>query len=659
MGKDGTEKADDATVSTTGVLSDTRSIPSDTESVASNASAASQEMHAPIPERLADFFCVIGADVKIPENADVKITTPSDLQFQATLIDCVPKTRDDIEVPEQLSMFCFPEGMQLTSKPRESFVHSFVLTGGTGHRLYISTATLHEPFEVENLCELFWDKGLGLPSWLSDSEESFFLPKTIAVVSHHPFYATQTRFLHELLRIQNSESSLPLERYIANFMYDIPLPQPGGAIIRWNCFSKNDYNIEMARSPSNKLPLVNFSYQPLFRTLSITNILVLWGVLLQEGRVVLRSRHLSLLTPIVEALLSLLFPFTWQGMYIPLLPSNMLDALDAPVPFLVGVNGHCPHPVGVVVCDLDEDIVHLGYHDYHEERSMPILPRTLVLKLKSEIAEVTDPLYLIPACGLKGRITTGEGENLLQKSRREIYGHMSVLKEGSNKNLRDMIFSQAGLVKMAGAAGENIMVDPDQPIYKNQSKKKDDDSEEPKKPIRVVGLSFAGMERQREKVAASLYDINVDLEHAVRSSFLGFFTSLLKDYKQHNGKRSFRNEEFLGIFPDNSKECVKNLIDTQMFDCFLHESSSRRKLLDYYILLHNNDSLRLAEEEKRKYENVRKEVIIPVPPCQHGVISGRTFIYKTFPRLIEDELVANCNIVVDNNVDCCSSFFCQ
>jgi DENN (AEX-3) domain len=45
-------------------------------------------------------------------------------------------------------------------------------------------------------------------------------------------------------------------------------------------------------------------------------------------QVVLCSAHYAILNPVAEALLSLLFPFVWQGAYIPVMPSAMTDMLE-------------------------------------------------------------------------------------------------------------------------------------------------------------------------------------------------------------------------------------------------------------------------------------------------------------------------------------------
>lgn len=44
------------------------------------------------------------------------------------------------------------------------------------------------------------------------------------------------------------------------------------------------------------------------------------------------------LTLVAEALVCLLFPFTWQHVYVPILPASLQHFLDAPVPFVMGLH---------------------------------------------------------------------------------------------------------------------------------------------------------------------------------------------------------------------------------------------------------------------------------------------------------------------------------
>jgi DENN (AEX-3) domain len=196
----------------------------------------------------------------------------------------------------------------------------------------------------------------------------------------------------------------------------VPLPPPGKIQVKFGFTVQDRWIIE--RPPENQLPLANFSFQPLFTCLSVSNILVVIGCLLQETRLVLVSKHYAILGPVAEALLSLLFPFRWQGMYLPILPYSMLEILDAPVPYLVGLHARYlaeipieQRPPGVVVVDLDRDAVHLGVTECRSEhsRQIPSLPERHALKCKAKLMEFGSMVYIPPPSMRVGTITTGAG----------------------------------------------------------------------------------------------------------------------------------------------------------------------------------------------------------------------------------------------------------
>ena len=60
--------------------------------------------------------------------------------------------------------------------------------------------------------------------------------------------------------------------------------------------------------------------------------------LLLEKKILLISKYKALLTHASVALISFLFPLCWKHVLIPILPKNMTDVLDAPVPFLIGID---------------------------------------------------------------------------------------------------------------------------------------------------------------------------------------------------------------------------------------------------------------------------------------------------------------------------------
>jgi hypothetical protein len=80
-------------------------------------------------------------------------------------------------------------------------------------------------------------------------------------------------------------------------------------------FMPNNIKIQISRPPQNKLPMVDFSYRPLFTCLSVENIIKIFECLCAELTVCICSDNLSLLTPVQEGLLSFLFPVVWQGIH--------------------------------------------------------------------------------------------------------------------------------------------------------------------------------------------------------------------------------------------------------------------------------------------------------------------------------------------------------
>ena len=86
-----------------------------------------------------------------------------------------------------------------------------------------------------------------------------------------------------------------------------------------------------------ELPLCTSQHHILFQELSPTQITFLLTVILNEGKLVLLDTSAAKLTICLESLLSLIFPFVWPHVYVPVLPLNMLLFFEAPLPFIFGV----------------------------------------------------------------------------------------------------------------------------------------------------------------------------------------------------------------------------------------------------------------------------------------------------------------------------------
>ncbi|GMQ07351.1 hypothetical protein CsSME_00051574 [Camellia sinensis var. sinensis] len=72
-------------------------------------------------------------------------------------------------------------------------------------------------------------------------------------------------------------------------------------------------------------------------SLRLENVLTLFAGALLEKQIVVISSNLGILSALVLSIIPLIRPYQWQSLLMPVLPNDMLDFLDAPVPYVVGV----------------------------------------------------------------------------------------------------------------------------------------------------------------------------------------------------------------------------------------------------------------------------------------------------------------------------------
>lgn len=116
------------------------------------------------------------------------------------------------------------------------------------------------------------------------------------------------------------------------------------------------------------------------RVLSLESILALVAGVLLEKQVVVVCPNLGVLSAAVLSLVPMIRPFQWQSLLLPVLPRKMLDFLDAPVPYIVGIQ-HKPDDLKMKTSDL----VHVDVlKDQMRTCHLPTLPRckNLVCELR-------------------------------------------------------------------------------------------------------------------------------------------------------------------------------------------------------------------------------------------------------------------------------------
>ncbi|RDW91523.1 hypothetical protein BP5796_02688 [Coleophoma crateriformis] len=170
----------------------------------------------------------------------------------------------------------------------------------------------------------------------------------------------------------------PLERYVINLCTEALTPISSKTQVE---IAIRELRLFARKEAANELPESrNTDLYALFRSLSIPNMVALLEFALSESRIILLSSHTAMLHLASKALASLLYPLKWASIFIPVLPARLLSALEAPCPYIVGIerryeNIELPEDDYVLV-DLDQDII--------ESTSPPVaLPRQQRRKLIS------------------------------------------------------------------------------------------------------------------------------------------------------------------------------------------------------------------------------------------------------------------------------------
>ncbi|XP_051545939.1 DENN domain-containing protein 2A-like isoform X2 [Myxocyprinus asiaticus] len=218
------------------------------------------------------------------------------------------------EAEDQLKVipqFCFPDSKDwapVDNFPSETF--SFVLTGEDGSRRF-------------GYCRRLLPSGKGRR-----------LPEVYCIVSRLGCFDLFSKILDEVEKRRAISPAL-VQPFMRGIM-EAPFPAPGRTISIKNFLPGSGTEvIELCRPSDSRLEHVDF--ECLFSSLSLRLLLRVFASLLLERRVIFTADKLSTLSKCCHAMVALLYPFTWQHTYIPVLPPSMMDIVCTPTPFIVGL----------------------------------------------------------------------------------------------------------------------------------------------------------------------------------------------------------------------------------------------------------------------------------------------------------------------------------
>ncbi|GAB1313031.1 AEX-3 domain-containing protein [Madurella fahalii] len=151
----------------------------------------------------------------------------------------------------------------------------------------------------------------------------------------------------------------PLERYVVNLCTEAFSPLSSLTQVE---LGVRELRLYARKEAANELPgSRSIDLYALFRCLSLENIVLLFEYAMSEARIIFLSSHTGMLHLACHALANLLYPLKWASIFIPILPARLISALEAPCPYIVGVERRyekieLPEDDYVLV-DLDRDTI--------------------------------------------------------------------------------------------------------------------------------------------------------------------------------------------------------------------------------------------------------------------------------------------------------------
>jgi len=328
-------------------------------------------------------------------------------QYQPYIKESWPDTPEVRANQNRVPLFCFPEDIDQyvnahlnnTSGSAQSVPNSswgthfaFVFTDVSGKKQFgfcrRIAATYNKGHARSRSRNIPVNAPVNVPDepHRSNSEQPLGTPDCICVLTHHPWFSFQYKLL-EIIEERYLVGTSAVTEFVNAVLQYSPFPAPGQTFtVKINLNIDDQYyrnkggarNVPAANQkkysilpneydfvrPTSRALLFDVNFRPMFDSLSLSNILSLFGALLEEYHIILYSKDLTKVSDCAHAAIGMILPpFSWQSIYIPVLPKSLVEYCMAPVPYLIGVHSSTipllkKMPIeGIVFVDLDTDTV--------------------------------------------------------------------------------------------------------------------------------------------------------------------------------------------------------------------------------------------------------------------------------------------------------------
>uniref|UniRef100_A0A8C5F3W5 DENN domain containing 5A n=1 Tax=Gadus morhua TaxID=8049 RepID=A0A8C5F3W5_GADMO len=566
--------------------------------------------------RFADYFVICGLDTESglePDELSGKRHDTSE-NFEQSPLRRTFKSKVLAHYPENVEwnpfdqdavgMLCMPKGLAFRTQvdTREPQFHSFIITREDGSRTYGFALTFFEEVTSKQICSamqtLYHMHNAEQPqptlqaapaisrlqrfNSYDISRDTLFVSKCICLIAPMAFTQASRKVLQQLHLAVTAPKPppLPLESYIYNVLYEVPLP-PAGRSLKFS----GVYGPVVCQRPSTaELPLFDFAMAEVFDLLGVENVIQLFTCALLEIQILLYSQHYHRLMAVAESITALMFPFQWQHVYVPILPASLLHFLDAPVPYLMGLHSNgqddrtnleLPQEANLCFVDIDNHFIELP-------EDLPQFPNKL--EFIQEISEVLVSFDMAP-----------EG-NLLRTSAAQA---KFLVGGGGGFRAPDM-FPDNRNANLASSPLNSYLLRENETIARLQAL------------VKRTGLNLDYLLLQCDREELLMHQINIQ----VREVFANRFTQMFADYEvfviqpsqdkeswftNRDQMQNFDKASFLSDQPEPYLPFLSRFLETQMFASFI----------DGKILCHDEEdkehSLRVfdARVDKIRMLNVR------------------------------------------------------
>ncbi|XP_078000435.1 DENN domain-containing protein 5B-like [Glandiceps talaboti] len=611
--------------------------------------------------RFADYFVVCGLDISsgIEPNhltGEHLQYRPLERNYKCKVLSHFPQNVDHNPFDKDaVGMLCMPKGLSFSTEEqnKECRYHTFLITREDGSRIYGAALTFYEEVRNKQICvamqslEAMYEAEFGRSAVQEEWEKSanhshvytnmtnydmckntLYVTKCICIITQQPFIRAPQRFLTQLYEAiaSNENPPLPIESYVYNILYEVPLP-PVGRSMRFNGVRSP---ILCQRPGASELPLCDFSFRKLLAILDVDNLVQLFTCALLENQILLYSKDYQRLVLVAECLGALLFPFTWQHVYVPILPASMLHFLDAPVPFIMGLHSsgkedrselNLPNEASLCFVDIDN-------HNVEIPEELPQFPYKSEFIL--EVSRVMDQYrMIINSESVKGLQEPDSNLN----SRQNLYGlqdslnviNHSVQKEDTFDNHSQEDISADCITAKSDFLMNNEIVSKVAAIAKRTGviKSISDVAEAPKKTDGNKDTAYKYSKLTREEIDELTFN------SAIREVFCYRFVQMFRNYEafviQPNQEmdawlnareqmQNFDKASFLSDQPDAAIPFLSPFLETQMFATLID-----MKILSNWEDMDTNLKVFEARIDSYKSKNTDPTGSVKTPNYEHSV----------------------------------------